>query len=73
MNYGYRSIRTTVPGIAGTIARGNVKSMQRKGQRWSHLRNVDIIINRVDGNVSHITVLDKDGKALARLSPDALF
>lgn len=72
-NYGYRGITTTVPAIAGTIERGNLDRMQRKGQRWVFNRPVNILINRTNGKETSITVLSHDGKALARLYPDAIF
>jgi len=69
-NYGYRSITTTVPGIAGSIERGSVARQQRKGDRFILTSPVRIILNRVDGQQSHITVLDSDGRAMARLNAD---
>lgn len=67
MNYGYRSIRTRVEGIAGVIERGNLARGQRKGDRFVLTMPTDIIINRVNGKESTITVLTADGRADARI------
>lgn len=72
-DYGYRGITTTVPGIAGVIKRGSVERGQRKGERFVLTSPVRIMLNRVDGRDSHITVLSSDGRALAKLSPGAIF
>jgi hypothetical protein len=72
-NYGYRGITTKVPGIAGTIERGNLAAGQRKGERFVLSAPVTITLNRTDGVLTHITVLDDDGAALARIAPNAIF
>lgn len=72
-NYGYRAIPARVNGIAGTIQRGSIARGQRKGQNFVHNGAVDIVENRVNGKMTSVTVLDIDGRARARLYPDALY
>lgn len=72
-NYGYRAVPVSVPGVAGVIQRGSRARMQRKGQRFVLNRPVTIVQNRVDGVERSVTVLAKDGRAIARLEPGAIY
>lgn len=58
MNYGYTSVRATVPGIVGVDKKG-------KGHTFG---KSNVILNRVNGSERSVTVLDgPNGKAVARL------
>lgn len=58
-NYGYSSIRTTLPVLSGEDSKGTAHV----------LSNVPVILNRVNGEQRSVTVLDRpNGKATVRLT-----
>ncbi len=60
MTYGYTSVRTTLPTVAGVDKKGKAHV----------LSNVPVILNRVNGKERSITVLSDNsntGKAVIRL------
>jgi hypothetical protein len=58
-NYGYTSVRTTLPVLSGTDAKGNAHTFT----------NVPVILNRVNGTERSVTVLNApNGRATVRLS-----
>lgn len=71
-DYGYRSITTRVPAVAGVIERGNVERGQRKGQRFVLTSPTNIRLNMKGMQVTSVTVLSSDGRALARLAPNTV-
>lgn len=71
-DYGYRSITTRVPAVAGVIERGNRARGQRKGQRFVLTSPADIRLNMRGMQVTSVTVLSSDGHALARLAPNTV-
>ena len=71
-DYGYRSITTRVPAVAGVIERGSVKRGQRKGQRFVLTSPTNIRLNMKGMQVTSVTVLSSDGRALARLAPNTV-
>lgn len=74
MNYNYRSITVPAPsGVAGSILRGSLKRHQRKGQAFSTTLPSTVLLNRVNGEIRSVTVLNRAGEAIARLDPSAKF
>lgn len=71
-DYGYRSITTNVPAVAGVIQRGNRERGQRKGQRFVLTSPADIRLNMRGMQVTSVTVLSSDGRSLARLAPNTV-
>ena len=71
-DYGYRSITTRVPAVAGVIERGSVERGQRKGQRFVLTSPTNIRLNMKGMQVTSVTVLSSDGRALARLAPNTV-
>lgn len=71
-DYGYRSITTRVPGVGGVIERGSRARGQRKGQRFVLTSPVDVRLNMRGMQVTSVTVLSSDGRALARLAPNTV-
>ncbi len=58
-NYGYSSVRTTLPVLSG----------EDKSGKAHVLTNVPVILNRVNGSERSVTVLDRpNGKATVRLT-----
>lgn len=73
-DYGYRSITVPAPsGVAGSILRGNLKRHQRKGQAFATTLPSTVLLNRVNGEIRSVTVLNRAGEAVARLDPTAKF
>lgn len=70
-NYGYRSITTRLPRVAGTVQRGNLARGQRKGDRFVLDSPANVILNIRDGNITSVTVLHEAGSTRARLDPNA--
>ena len=68
--YNYGSTVRPASWVSGTIVRGIRRTNTRKGETFN-AGNRTVIENRVEGRVRSFTVLGSDGKAEARLAPDA--
>lgn len=73
VNYGYRSIPVHTNRVSGTIAKGSVARKQRKGDAFVRNGQQVVVLNRVNGEIRSVTVLNPDGTAAARLGADASY
>lgn len=72
-NFDYRSVPVTSPRVSGVILRGSVARGQRKGEPFVRNGQTSVILNRVNGEIRSVTVLNPDGSAAARLDPSAIY
>lgn len=68
--YNYGSSIRPASWVSGTVIRGSRHAGTRKGETFN-AGNRTVIENRVEGRVRSFTVIGSDGRAEARLAPDA--
>lgn len=68
--YNYGSTVRRTQWVSGTVTRGKRHANTVKGQTFN-AGGRTVIENRVEGRVRDFTVIGSDGRAEARLAPDA--